>query len=115
MRVLATALIQCHFDYASTSWFGGLSKLLKRKLHIAQNTLIKVVLKGNLCTHISRSGFQELNWLTVEARVSQIRLGLVYRSICGSVTFPMLGMHTTTAPDQGLLMCAYTGSGVMLG
>jgi hypothetical protein len=27
----------------------------------------------------------------------------------------MLGMHTTTAPDQVLLMCAYTGSGVMLG
>ena len=25
----------------------------------------------------------------------------------------MLGMHTITAPDQVLLMCAYTGSGVM--
>ena len=24
MKVLATALIQSHFDYASTSWFGGL-------------------------------------------------------------------------------------------
>ena len=27
MKVLATALIQCHFDYASTSWFGSLSNL----------------------------------------------------------------------------------------
>jgi hypothetical protein len=35
MKVLATALIQCHFDDASTSWFGGLSKLMKGKLHIA--------------------------------------------------------------------------------
>jgi hypothetical protein len=26
MKVLATALIQCHFDYAGTFWFGGLSK-----------------------------------------------------------------------------------------
>lgn len=34
-------------------------------------------------THIGRSCFQELNWLPVEARVSQIRLGLVYRSIYG--------------------------------
>jgi hypothetical protein len=34
MSVLATALIQCHFDYASTSSFGGLSKLLKGKLQI---------------------------------------------------------------------------------
>jgi hypothetical protein len=32
MKVIATALIQCHFDYTSTSWFGGLSKLMKLKL-----------------------------------------------------------------------------------
>ena len=83
MKVLATALIQCHFDYASTSWFGGLSKLMKGKLQIAQNKLIRVVLKVSPRTHIGRSCFQELNWLPVEARVSQIRLGLVYRSIYG--------------------------------
>ena len=120
MKVLATALIQCHFDYASTSWFGGLSKLMKGKLQIAQNKLIRVVLKVSPRTHIGRSCFQELNWLPVEARVSKIRLGLVYRSIYGPaprylITFLVLGMHTITAPDQVLLMCAYTGSGVMLG
>ena len=54
--------------------------------------------------------------------MSQIRLGLVYRSIYGpaprylSVYFPRVrDAHTITAPDQVLLMCAYTGSGVMLG
>ena len=25
-KMLTTALIQCHFDYASASWFSGLSK-----------------------------------------------------------------------------------------
>ena len=84
MKVLATALIQYHFDYASTSWFGDFSKLMKGKLQIAQNKLIRVVLKVSPHTHIGRSCFQELNWLPVEARVSQIRPGLVYRSIYGS-------------------------------
>ena len=54
MKVLATALIQCHFDYASTSWFGGLSKLMKGKLQIAQNKLIRVVLKVSPRTHIGK-------------------------------------------------------------
>ena len=108
MKVLATALIQCHFDYASTSWFGGLSKLMKGKLQIAQNNLIRVVLTVSPRTHIGRSCFQELNWLPVDARVSQIRLDLVYK-----ITFLVLGMHTITAPDQVLLICAYTDSGVM--
>ena len=72
-RGLATPLIQCHFDYASTSWFGGLSKLLKGKLkllkgklQIAQNKLIRVVLKLSPHTHIDMSFFQELYWLLVE-------------------------------------------------
>jgi hypothetical protein len=85
MRVLVTTLIQCHFDYASTSWFLGLAKLLKGKLHISQNKLIRVILKVSPRTHLGKSCFQELNWLLVEARVSQIRLGSVYRSIYGSV------------------------------
>jgi hypothetical protein len=85
IKVLATALIQCHFDSLVLPGLGGgLSKLLKGKLQIAQNKLIRIVLKGSPHTLIGRSCFQELNWLPVEARVSQIRLGLVYVSIYGS-------------------------------
>jgi hypothetical protein len=57
MRVLA--LIQFQFDYSITSWFGGISILLKGKLQIAQNKLIRVVLSP--CAHIGRSCFQEFN------------------------------------------------------
>ena len=31
---LSSALIQCYFDYSSSSWFGGLSKALKHKLQV---------------------------------------------------------------------------------
>ena len=50
MKVLATALIQCNFDYASTSWFVGLPKFMKGKLQIAQNKLIRVVLNVHILT-----------------------------------------------------------------
>jgi hypothetical protein len=81
---------------------------MKGKLQIAHNKLIRVVLKVSQHTHLGRSCFQEQNWLPVEARVSQIRLGLVYRSIYGpgprylSDYFPR-----GCTPDQVLLMCAY--------
>ena len=61
MKVLATALIQCHFDYASTSWFGGLSKFMKGKLQIAQNKLIRVVL-----LHLHCLLFGVLGWVSVQ-------------------------------------------------
>ena len=41
-HLLTSALIQCYFDYAYSSWFAGLTKTLKNKLQVTQN---KVVLK----------------------------------------------------------------------
>ena len=67
MKVLANSHIQCHFDNPRTSWFGGLSKLMKGKLQIAHNKLFRVVLKVIPCTHIGRSCIQELNWLPVDS------------------------------------------------
>ena len=63
LRLLANCLVQCHFDYASVAWAAGLSTSLKRKLHIG------------------RRHFQELNWLPVQTRVTQLRLNMVHKVI----------------------------------
>ena len=34
---ITSAIIQCHFDYSCSSWFGGIRKTLKQKLQVAQN------------------------------------------------------------------------------
>ena len=34
---LCTALIQCHFDYASSAWFSSVGKTMLKKLQICQN------------------------------------------------------------------------------
>ena len=31
-KILCSALIQCHFDYSSSSWYSGINKTLKKKL-----------------------------------------------------------------------------------
>ena len=40
LAVLTSALIQCHFDYASAIWYSGLTQTLKFKLQIVQNQII---------------------------------------------------------------------------
>ena len=43
-KLLTSALIQCHFDFASTAWYFSLSKHLKTRLQIAQNKIVRYIL-----------------------------------------------------------------------
>ena len=43
-RLLAIALIQCHYDYACSFWYNGLSKSIKNKLQVTLNKLIRFIL-----------------------------------------------------------------------
>lgn len=81
LKLLANSLVQCHFDYASVSWFGGLSVSSKKKLQVSQNKLVRVVMGLGPCDHVGRSHFKELNWLPVEARVAQLRLNMVHKIV----------------------------------
>jgi len=84
MKLLATALVQCHFDYACSSWYSGLSKKSKSKLQVCQNKLIRTILKLPPRTHIDHSHFKLLNWLPVEKRVTQLKLSHVHRIVSGT-------------------------------
>ena len=71
-RLLSSALIQCHMDYACSSWYHGLQKNLKHKLQILQNKTIRFVLDLTPRSHIGYSEFNWVNWLPVRLRVQQI-------------------------------------------
>ena len=43
-KTLAMALLQCHFDYAVSSWYMGLSKGNKSKLKIAQSKIVRFII-----------------------------------------------------------------------
>ena len=73
------SLIQCHFDYACSFWYPGLSKVLKNKLQVTQNKIIRFVLNMDSRAHVGSEVFKSLGWLPVSKRVDQIILNHVFK------------------------------------
>ena len=49
---LVMPLIQCHFDYTCSFWYMGISKLLKNRLQVTQNRIIKFFFKMDPKAHV---------------------------------------------------------------
>ena len=82
-KLLTSALIQCHFDYASSSWYSGLTKKYKARLQCTQNKVIRFLLNAPARTHIGANEFRKVGMLPVELRVKQLKLNLVHNIING--------------------------------
>ncbi len=80
-KLLASALIQCHYDYACSLWYSSLTKSTKSKLQISQNKLVRFTLKLHSRTHLDLSHFETLGWLPIKQRVNQRKLNHVYRAL----------------------------------
>ena len=57
-RLLCNALIQPHFDYASSAWYPNLTQKMKNKIQIMQNKCILYCLQLDKMTHISKNVFE---------------------------------------------------------
>ena len=77
--MLCNALIQPHFDYASSAWYPNLSKGLKEKLQITQNKCIRFCLFLDNREGIRYKHFKKINWLPVWERVKQFIAVIVYK------------------------------------
>ena len=75
---LCTALIQCHFDYASSAWFRSISKTMLKKLQICQNKVVRFILNMEPRTSITQEILDKVKMLKVPDRVSQLRLYHVF-------------------------------------
>ena len=78
-KLLVMSLIQCHFDYACSFWYPGLSKVLKNKLQVTQNKIIRFVLNMDSRAHVCSEVFKSLGWLPVSKRVDPIILNHVFK------------------------------------
>ena len=81
---LASALVQCHFDYACSMWFSCVSSTSRKRLQIIQNKLIKFILGISTRSHIGYSEFSSSNMLPVEYRVTQLKLNPMFNIVHGS-------------------------------
>ena len=80
---LTSALVQCHFDYGSSMWYTGTTCLLKKKLQITQNKVIRFILGLPSRSHIGPTEFSGASMLPVPLRVDQLKLNHMYNIING--------------------------------
>ena len=78
-KTLCNSLIQCHFDYACSSWYSSLSKYFQKRLQVTQNKVVRFINKYNPRRSVNSSDLSKLGMLNVEHRVKQMRLNHVYR------------------------------------
>ena len=78
-KTLCSALILCHFDYACSSWYTGLSKNYKNKLQIMQNKIVRFILDVGPRTHIGQKEFDMVGMLSSQDRVVQLKLSHVFK------------------------------------
>ena len=77
-KLLVSALIQCQFDYACTSWYCGLTKRYQSRLQVAQNKVIRFMLNLPPRSHVGVDEFQLVGMLPVEYRVKQLKLNHMF-------------------------------------
>ena len=108
LRLLATSLVLCCFDYGLGSWYGGLTKALEDKPQVSQNRSVRVVLRLTSRGHVGKLLFQQLGWRPLEARAAQLQLRGVH-NVCNQVALKItsqgVGMTTLTTPE--LVMQTY--------
>ena len=84
-RLLCNALIQPHFDYASSAWFPNLNQKFVKKLQSAQNKCIRFCLMLDNKSRISVNEFVKINWLNVNDRFKQCVSASVFKFLTVSV------------------------------
>ena len=80
-KTLTSALILCHFDYSCSAWYPGLNKLLKSKLQVAQNKVIRFINQLGPRERITNEILSELNLVNVDTRVTQVKLNHVHKIV----------------------------------
>ena len=68
-----------YFDYASSSWYSGLTKKYKSRLQCTQNKIIRFLLNALARTHIGTHEFEQAGMLPVGLRVEQLKLNIMYK------------------------------------
>ena len=77
-RLLCNALIQPHFDFASSAWYPCLTKEYTDKLKIAQNKCVRFCLSLGNRSHVGFDEFEKMKWLPIDYRFKQSICTLVH-------------------------------------
>ncbi len=78
-KTLSRVLVQCHLDYAISSWYAAMTQKAKHKLQNVQNKMVRFILDLEPRTHLSVHHMKELNMLRVSDRAKQLWLNTTHK------------------------------------
>ena len=99
-RLLFNALIQPHFDYASSAWYPNLTQKMKNKIQITQNKCIRYCLQLDKITHISKNEFQTPDWLPVTDKFNQFINSIVFKYFTKQCASYLNEVFELTSPNN---------------
>ena len=78
-RTLCASLIQPHIDYCCSSWYSGLSAVLKERLNVIQRKMVRFVNGMDYRGHVDNRSLKDLSWLNIPDRVKSFKMSHLFR------------------------------------
>ena len=73
-KTLCMALIQPYLDYCCSSWYDGITAVLKKRIDAFQRKMVRFVFGYDNRHHVGLSEFKSLQWLLIPDRVTYFKL-----------------------------------------
>ena len=116
-KLLCSALVNPHFEYACNAWYRSVNAKVKHKLQTAQNKMIRYLLNYGCRRHIGFSDFKKLNCLDINARVDYMSLNLMFNIFNNVAPSYMCDInrishrHNTRQSDSAFVVPGVKGQG----
>ena len=78
-QTLCVALIQPYVDYCCSSWYSGLSVVLRERLNVIQRKMVRFIYGMDNRGHVDNKNFRDLSWLSIPDRVKSFRMSHLFR------------------------------------
>ena len=116
-KLLCSALVNPHFEYACNAWYRSVNAKVKHKLQTAQNKMIRYLLNYGCRRHIGFSDFKKSNCLDINARVDYMSLNLMFNIFNNVAPSYMCDInrishrHNTRQSDSAFVVPGVKGQG----
>ena len=78
-QTLCSALIQPYVDYCCSSWYSGLSVVLRERLNVIKRKMVQLIYGMDNRGHVDNKNFRDLSWLSIPDRVKSFRMSHLFR------------------------------------
>ena len=103
-KMLTSALVSCHYDYACCVWYNSLTQNTKNRLKIGQNKMVRLILNMQPRDSLKVEHFKKANIMPFQYRVNCLKLNhmyKIYNNISPSYLFENFGQQEHNHNTRG--------------